>query len=89
MPFGAARAAEVPEPNAASSAETRPAATNTPSDNSSDVTTLRADIDRLTAEVAALRAKLDGLSRGTIPFEGQIHLPKGWFISKPEQGTTP
>lgn len=37
----------------------------------------------LTDAVAAISAKLDGLSNGSIPFEGQIHTPKGYVITKP------
>lgn len=33
--------------------------------------------------VAALDARLTGLSDGSIAFEGQIHLPQGFVISKP------
>lgn len=37
----------------------------------------------LVEAVAALQAKLDGLSRGNIAFDGQIHIPKGYIITKP------
>lgn len=33
--------------------------------------------------VAALSAKLDGLSKGTIPFDGQIQVPHGYVMQKP------
>lgn len=37
----------------------------------------------IVAAVAALDARLRGLSDGSIPFDGQIHIPKGWVMSKP------
>ena len=50
--------------------------------------TLMTDRDRvallcLADAVAAIGAKLEGLSDGSIPFDGQIHIPKGWVITKP------
>ena len=33
--------------------------------------------------VASLDDKLHGLSDGSVPFEGQIHVPKGWVMAKP------
>jgi hypothetical protein len=49
-------------------------------DDSDDV---RAALACLIEAVAALDEKLNGLSTGSIPFDGQIHIPKGWVIAKP------
>ena len=35
------------------------------------------------AAVATLDAKLQGLSDGSIPFDGRIYIPHGYVISKP------
>jgi hypothetical protein len=30
-----------------------------------------------------MRAELDGLRNGSLPFTGQIYIPKGYVIAKP------
>ena len=42
----------------------------------------RAALACLVEAVAALDAKIQGLSDGSTPFEGQIHIPKGWAMVK-------
>lgn len=49
-------------------------------DNSDDD---RAALACLVEAVAALTAKIQGLSDGSTPFEGQINIPKGWVMAKP------
>lgn len=43
----------------------------------------RAALLCLTEAVAALDKKLQGLSDGSLPFEGQVYSPKGFIVSKP------
>lgn len=43
----------------------------------------RAALECLVEAVASLDDKLQGLSDGSRPFEGQIYIPKGWIIAKP------
>lgn len=38
----------------------------------------------MVAAVAALDTKLQGLSNGTVPFEGQIKIPNGYVMQKPQ-----
>lgn len=45
----------------------------------------RATLICLAEAVAELSAKLDGLSKGSIPFEGQIHIPKGYVMQRPPE----
>jgi hypothetical protein len=37
----------------------------------------------LTLALAQMRAELDGLRNGSLPFTGQIYIPKGYVIAKP------
>lgn len=48
-----------------------------------DVANDREALVCMIAAVSMLDARLRGLSDGSIPFDGQIHAPKGWVISKP------
>ena len=43
----------------------------------------RAALTCLVDAFAALDAKLQGLSDGSVPFDGQIYIPKGFVIVKP------
>lgn len=71
------------QPGPAERPRSGPVTTATPPDD------LKAQVDRLSTEVEALRAKLEGLSNGSIPFEGQIHIPKGWVMTKPPKADRP
>lgn len=46
-------------------------------------TTQRIALLCLIEVVAALDARIQGLSDGTIPFDGQIHIPKGYVMMRP------
>lgn len=43
----------------------------------------RAALVCMVAAVAALDARLAGLSSGSVPFDGRIHIPKGYVFTKP------
>jgi hypothetical protein len=43
----------------------------------------RAALECMIEAVAALDSKLQGLSDGSRPFEGQIYIPKGFIVAKP------
>lgn len=43
----------------------------------------RAALECMIEAVAALDSKLQGLSDGSRPFEGQIVIPKGFIVAKP------
>jgi len=45
----------------------------------------RAAILCLVQHVSALDARLQGRSDGTIPFDGQIHIPKGYVMRRPPE----